>query len=86
MPRTEAVKAEVERMLKSVPFRSFVLALENDDLVPVKHPENIAFEPTNGDGKSVTDDFYMIADKLRVFNTFSAVTSVALLNCGETGN
>lgn len=70
--RAEAVRSEVVRMVRQVPFRPFVLSLENGDRIPIDHPENIAFDP---EGSS--PDFYVIAGRIRLFGTFEAVTNVA---------
>ena len=71
--RAEAIRAEVVRMVRQAPFRPFVLSMENGDRVTIGHPENIAFEP---DGESF--DFYVIASGVRLFETFDAVSSVAM--------
>jgi hypothetical protein len=78
MTRVEAVRTEVQRLLRAVPFRPFVLTLENGDRVTIGHPENIAFDPGTG-----SEDFYVISGVLRLFSTFAAVTSVALLDRGN---
>ncbi len=79
--RTEVVRAEVQRLLRQVPFQPFVMTLENDAHVTIGHPENIAFDPgTNGAGSR---DFYVISGPLRIYSTFEAVTSVALLDAGQ---
>jgi len=83
MPRVEAVRSEVQRLLRATPFRSFALTLENGDRVIIEHPENIAFDPPSPEGSGGSDDFYVISNKLRLFSTFNAVTSVALLDNGE---
>ena len=59
------------------PFRAFVMTLESGDRVPVEHPENIAFDPSDG---SDSGEFYVISGKLRVFSMFDAVSNVALLD------
>ena len=59
-------------MVRTAPFRPFVLSMENGDRVTIGHPENIAFDP---DGNSA--DFYVISGSIRLFGTFAAVTSVA---------
>lgn len=74
MPRTDFIRAEIQRLIRSAPFRKFVLSLENGDRAVIEHPENIAFEPEPGG----SDDFYVISGKLRLFSSFSAVSSVAL--------
>lgn len=74
MPRTDLFRSEVQRLIRSAPFRKFVLSLENGDRALIEHPENIAFDPEPGG----SDDFYVISGKLRLFSTFTAVSSVAL--------
>ena len=78
--RTIAIRQEIQRLLRGVPFRPFLLTLENGDRVPIEHPENIAFDPVaNGDDQR-SFEFYVISGRLRVFSTFEAVSSVTLLN------
>jgi hypothetical protein len=80
--RTDLIRAEIQRLLRQVPFRPFVLSLENGDRVPIGHPENIAFDPgTNGSGGSA--EFYVIAGAVRLFSSFDAITSVSLLQDAE---
>lgn len=74
--KTAVVRAEVQRLIRQVPFRPFVLNLENGDRITIEHPENIAFDP----GPDGSTDFYVISGRLRVFSTFEAVTSAALLD------
>jgi hypothetical protein len=83
MPRIEATRSEVQRLLRAVPFRPFVLNLENGDHVLIEHPENIAFEPAPQEGAVGSDDFYVISNRVRLFSTFGAITSVALMDRGE---
>jgi len=83
MPRIEAVRAEVQRLLHAAPFRPFALTLENGERVIIEHPENIAFDPASSKGAGGSEDFYVISNRLRLFSTFAAVTSVALLDRGE---
>jgi hypothetical protein len=77
--RADAVRTEVQRLLRQVPFRRFALSLENGDRIVIEHPENIAFDP-GADGSQGSPDFYVISGRLRVFSTFEAVTGVALLD------
>ena len=50
--------------------------LECNDRVLIDHPENIAFDPeAKGEG---ADEFYVITGRIRLFSTFSAVSSIAL--------
>ena len=77
--RANLIKTEVQRLLNQRPFRPFLLTLESGERVPITHPENIAFDPSangTGDGSS---DFYVISGKVRLFSTFDAVSSIALL-------
>lgn len=76
MPRTEAIRDEVHRLIRAVPFRRFILILESGDRVLIEHPENIAFDPeAKGAGG---DEFYVITGRIRLFGTFGAVSSIAL--------
>ena len=76
--RLEPIRNQVARMVRQVPFRPFVLSLENGDRITIGHSENIAFDP---DGESM--DFYVITDCIRFFGTFDAVTSVATADSVE---
>jgi hypothetical protein len=76
MSRSDAVRDEIRRLLRAFPFQRFILTLENGDRVLIEHPENIAFDP---DGKGPgADDFYVITGRIRLFSTFSAISSSAL--------
>jgi hypothetical protein len=81
MPRVEAIRSEVQRLVRATPFHPFALNLENGDRVVVAHPENIAFDPGAKEGANGWDDFCVISNGLRLF---SAVTSVALVDRGES--
>ena len=74
MPKMDAIRTEAKRLIRAMPFRRFVLSLENGDRAVIEHPENIAFDPQPGG----SDEFYMISGRLRLFSTFDAVSSVAL--------
>jgi hypothetical protein len=50
--------------------------VEEGDRIPIKHPEDIAFDPGHGPG-SGSLEFDVISDRLRVFGTFAAVTGIA---------
>jgi hypothetical protein len=76
MPRTEAIRAEIHRLIRSTPFRGFILVLESGDRVLIEHPENIAFDP---EAKAPgSDEFYVITGRIRLFSTFGAVSSIAM--------
>jgi hypothetical protein len=83
MPRVDAIRAEIQRLTRAAPFRPFALVLENGDHVLIEHPENIAFDPGQGNGKPGSEEFYVISSTLRLFSTFGAVTSVAIADRGE---
>jgi hypothetical protein len=80
--RIDVLRAEVQRLLRQVPFRPFALNMENGDRIIIEHPENIAFDP-GADGSPGSPDFYVISGRLRVFGTFDALTSIALADTGE---
>ena len=80
VPRIEAIRSEIHRLIRAVPFRKFVLVLESGDRVLIEHPENIAFDP---EGKQPgSDEFYVITGRIRLFRTFGAVSSIALADQG----
>ena len=81
--RTEEIRAEVQNMIRQAPFRPFALMMENGDRIIIDHPENIAFDPTS-DTRSGSKEFYVLSNQLRLFSTFEAVTSVAIVDRGET--
>lgn len=73
--RTEAVRTEVQRMVRHVPFRAFTIAMEDGTRIRIEHPENIAFDPVNnGSGGSL--DFTIHSETVRYYGTFDAVTGV----------
>ena len=76
MPRTEAIRAEIQRLIRATPFRKFILILESGDRVLIEHPENLAFDP-EATG-AANDEFYVITGRIRLFSTFGAVSSIAL--------
>jgi hypothetical protein len=80
MPGVEAIRSEIQRLIRATPFRKFVLLLESGDRVPIGRPENIAFDPEATDAGS--DEFYVITGRVRLFSTFGAVSSIALADQG----
>ena len=46
----------------------------------IEHPENIAFNPASEQVSGGSEDFYVLSNRLRLYNTFGAVTSVALID------
>ena len=80
MSRIEGIRAEIQRLIRAVPFRRFLLIMESGDRVLIEHPENIAFDP---EGKQAgSDEFYVITGRVRLFSTFGAVSSIALADQG----
>ena len=60
-PRVEAIRSEVQRLMRTVPFRPFALSLENGDRVMIGHPENIAFDPTPNGGSEALRHLEQVA-------------------------
>ena len=78
--KVELVRSEVQRLLRSVPFRPFILTMVGGERKVIEHPENIAFDPRPG----ASSEFYAIGGSVRVFSTFDAVSSVTMLD--QVGN
>jgi hypothetical protein len=76
----ELVRAEVQRLLRQSPFRPFAITLTGGEQAIIEHPENVAFDPRPGS----SSDFYVLTGSLRLFSTFEAVSSVAILSGGGT--
>ena len=76
MPRNDAIRAEVHRLVRAVPFQKFLLTVESGDRVLIEHPENISFDPEAREPGG--DDFYVITGRVRLFSTFAAVSSITL--------
>lgn len=74
MPRVDSIRTELQRLIRAVPFRKFVLSLENGERALIEHPENVAFDPQ----PSGAEDFYVISGKLRFFSTLGAVSGIYL--------
>lgn len=74
MPHVDSIRSEIQRLIRLVPFRKFVISLQSGERALVEHPENIAFEPEAG----ASDDFYVISGKLRLFSTFDAVAGIIM--------
>jgi hypothetical protein len=80
MARVEVVRSQIQRLLHAVPFRPCALTLENGDGVIIEHSENFAFDPASQNGTGGSEEFYVIANDLRLSSTFAIVTSVALVD------
>ena len=75
--RTQGISGEICRLLEDVPFRPFVIALENGQRIEVEHPENIVF-PATEHGPAGRDDFYVRSGATRLYSIIEAVTSIAV--------
>jgi hypothetical protein len=53
--------------------------MEIRDRIVIEHAENIAFDPPN-DHSEGSKDFYVLSANLRIFATFDAVSTVALVD------
>ena len=74
--RAELHRAELQRLLRQVPFQRFVLNIENGDRILIEHPENIAFDPTPG-GRG---DVYVLGGGRRYSGTFDAISNIAMFD------
>jgi hypothetical protein len=84
MARADAIRDEVYRLIRAVPFHPFMLVLENGDQVVIEHPENIALDA--GTPQQVgSPDFYVLSNRQRVYSTFTAVTNVNMVDRGMVG-
>ena len=79
--RTEAMRAEVQRLIQQRPFRKFLLSLESGQHVIIEHPENMAFIPADATTEG-SRDFYVISGSHRIYGTFEAVSSLTTLDVG----
>ena len=79
MPHTDAMRSEVRRLLRTAPFRRFILTMENGERALIEHPENVAYDPSDGG----SDEFYVVTGKLRLVSTFDRVTGVIFADRGQ---
>jgi hypothetical protein len=73
--QVELTRSELQRLLRQVPFRPFVIGLVGGEQAVIEHPENVAFDPRPG----ASSDFYVLTGNLRLFSAFEAVSSIAML-------
>ncbi len=76
----ELLRSELQRLLRQVPFRPFILTMVGGELAVIEHPENVAFDPRPG----MSSDFYALTGNLRLFSTFDQVSSVTMLSGSGT--
>jgi predicted transcriptional regulator len=77
--KTEIARAEIQRLLREIPFRRFVLNMENGDRVPIEHPENIAFQPAIN-GSHGSEEFIVLVKRFRLYSRFDAISTVVPLD------
>ena len=78
--KVELIRSEIQRLLRQSPFRAFAITLVGGEQAIIEHPENVAFDPRPGS----SSDFYVLTGSLRLFSTFDAVSSVAILSGSGT--
>jgi hypothetical protein len=78
--KVELIRSEIQRLLRQSPFRPFAITFVGGEQAIIEHPENVAFDPRPGS----SSDFYVLTGSLRMFSTFDAVSSVAILSGGGT--
>ena len=78
--KVELVRSEIQRLLRQSPFRPFAITMVGGEQAIIEHPENVALDPRPGS----SSDFYVLTGSLRLFSTFDAVSSVAILSGGGT--
>jgi hypothetical protein len=76
----EAIRAELQRLLHQTPFRPFAITFGGGEQAIIEHSENVAFDPR----PAASSDFYVLTGSLRLFSTFEAVSSIAILSGGST--
>ncbi len=70
--------SELQKLLKQTPFRTFIITFVGGEQAIIEHSENVAFDPRPGS----TSDFYVLTGSLRLFSTFEAISSIAMLSGG----
>jgi hypothetical protein len=79
MTRTDTIRAELIRKIRTQRYQPFALNMENGDRFIVEHPENVAFDPVENGG----DRLIILARNLVHSSSLSAVTSISELDRGE---
>ena len=76
----EHIRSGLQRLLRQTPFRPFVINFVGGEQAVIEHSENVAFDPRPG----ASSEFYVLTGTLRLFSTFEAVSSIAMLSGGGT--
>jgi hypothetical protein len=74
MSHADSIRDEILCLIRDGAVPGFLIAPESGDRVLIEHPENISFD-REGRGEG-SDEFYVITGRVRLFSTFSAVSSV----------
>ncbi len=83
MPDTEAIRSEIQRLVRAVPFRPFALHLADGGRVVIKHPEQVGFEPRAKPGTRIWNDFCVVASGRAFISSFSIINGIEPVNHGE---
>jgi hypothetical protein len=78
--KVEHIRSELQRLLRQAPFRLFAITFVGGEQAIIEHSENVAFDPRPG-GAS---EFYVLTGSLRMFSTFDAISSIAILSGSGT--
>jgi hypothetical protein len=73
-----AVRFDVIRLLKAQPFRPFLLIMDSGQRIGVRHPENVAYDPT-----VETANCYALSDGVMHILPWEKISSVALVDRGD---
>ena len=78
--KVELIRSELQQMLRQSPYRAFAITFVGGERAMIEHRENVAFDPRPG----ASTDFYVLTGSLRLFSTFEAVSTLAMLSGGGT--
>ena len=79
----EVARQQVQRLVRQVPFRQFVITFENGDRALIEHPENLAFVPSVNGERDLPTDLDIVTKGLRLYTSFDSVTTVAARDSGQ---
>ncbi len=72
------MRSEVIRMLKTAPFRPFLIIMDSGQHILIRHPENVAYDPVKE-----TVNCYAVADGVMHILPWAKITSVAAADTGQ---
>ena len=76
--KIEHIRNEITRLVRQVPFRPFILLLDNGTPILIEHPENIAFDAGSPGVRPGSRDYYVISAGLRQYGQFDSISSITL--------